>query len=324
MSSTSLSELPEEMLRKILRLLPPNDLKTAMLVSKLWKSMVEDPKLWTWAVVSVNTSLDLYKLKIHRLKLIQSIRLPPSDHNNSVWKPENLTKLFQVVVDIPSISMIHGIETYNLGSMEPGLLGQVLGKLDVLELNSIANGKKLSVVQFGHILTTIAARKSPMKELLVVGLWEADPTVFASAVSNVKKLELNSCTVSQMLALLQEIVENERPLAKLHLNLCDMSSIDPDLVGKAFNKLDEVVVYHCRYGWVSHEQLTATFRGVLEGDSKLKNLMLNNISDYAKGIDVELLRQTCKKIGKFWSRIRRIVDPYQEELMRLGAIAIFD
>lgn len=323
MSPTSLSELPEEMLRRILRLLPPSDLKTAMLVSKLWKSMVEDPNLWTWVVVSVKTSLDLHRLKIHRLQLIQMIRLPPSDRINSICKPEDLGKLFQVVLDIPSITMIHGIENYDLGSIEPCLLGQVLGKLDVLKLNA---HRDLSSVQLEHILTTIAERKSPMKELLVVGLWVDDlsPTLFASAGSNVKKLVLSVCDEDQMLALLQGIVDSGRPLAKLHLTSCSMDSINQELVGKALNKLDEVVVSNCRYGWVSHDQLTATFRGVLEEESKLKNLMLNDISSYAKGIDEELLRQTFKKIGKFWSRIKKVVDAYQEELIRLGAIAIFD
>jgi len=319
----NISELPEEMLRRILGLLAPGDLKTAMLVCKLWKSLVEDPKLWTWAVVSVNTRLDLQKLKIHRLQHIQSIRLPPSVDIKSIWDPpEDMTEIFQVVLDIPSITLVDGIEKYDLGSIEPWLLGQVLGKLDVLKLNAHGN---LSSVQLEHIFTTIAGNESPMKELFVVALWVDDlgPTLFASAGSNVRKLELSVCDEAQMLALLQNIVDSERPLEKLHLHSCLMDNVDPDLVGKAFNKLEEVVIDKCKYGWIKHEQITATLRGVLEEESKLKKLMLNDIGSYATGIDKELLSQAFKKIGKFRSRYI-IIDSYQEEFARLGAIAIFD
>ena len=128
-----------------------------------------------------------------------------------------------------------------------------------------------------------------------------------------------------MLALLQEIVENERPLVKLGLSCCHMNNIDPDLVGKALNKLEAVTFGSCRFGWVSPELATATLRGVLEDGSKLKKLMLNDISSsYARGLDEELLRQTAKKIGQFWSKTRKVVDAYQQELRRLGAISIFD
>jgi len=310
MSSTSISELPEEMLRMILRMLPPSGLKAVMLVCKQWKSHVDDPKLWTWSVVSVNTRKDLKKLQIHRLQLIQNIRLCRSGSDNTIdgiWnQPEDLTSLLQVVLDTPSITMLYGIESYNFGSVEPSLLGSALGKLDVLKpLHLFGN---LSTSQVEHLFTAIAKRESPMKELTVVGwfMTELSPTLFASAVSNVKKLKLAGFSTDQMLALVQEVAENERPLAKLDLSCCRIINIDPDLVGKALNKLEAVTFASCRYGWVSHELVTATLRGVLGDGSKLKKLMLNDISSsFAKGLDRELLEQTLKKIGKFWSKPRK-------------------
>jgi hypothetical protein len=48
-----------------------------------------------------------------------------------------MMKLFEEVVGIPYINLIHGIETYDLGSaVETLLLGRVLGKLNVLKLNN--------------------------------------------------------------------------------------------------------------------------------------------------------------------------------------------
>jgi hypothetical protein len=209
-------------------------------------------------------------------------------------------------------------------SVEPALLGRALGKLDVLKPLHLSN---LSTPQFEHIFTAIANRENPMKEFTVVGIsmTELSPILFASAVSNVKELKLACCSTDQMLALLQEIVENERPLVKLGLSCCHMNNIDPDLVGKALNKLEEVTFGSCRFGWISHELVTATLRGVLEDGSNLKKLMLNDISSsYARGLDEELLRQTAKKIGQFWSKTRKVVSAYQQELRRLRAISIFD
>jgi len=308
-------------------MLPPSGLKAVMLVCEQWKGMVDDPKLWTWSVVSVNSGLDLQKLQIRRLKFIKNIRLsrPGSFDKDGIWnQPEDLTNLLQVVLDIPSITMLYGIESYDLGSVEPSLLGSALGKLDVLKPLHLAN---ISTPQYEHLFTTIAQKESPVKELTVIGftLGELSPTLVASAVSNVKELKLACCSGEQMLALLQEIAENERPLTKLHLSCCHMNYIDPDLVGKALNKLEEVTFASCVSGWVSQELATAILRGVLEEGSKLKKLMLKDIStSYARELDEELLRKTYKKIGQFWLKARKVVDSYAMEVRRLGAISIFD
>ena len=187
-----------------------------------------------------------------------------------------------------------------------------------------ASLSNLSTAQFEHLFTAIAQKESPMKELIVVGFCVTDlsPALFASAVSNVKELKLSFCSEDHMLALLQEIVENERSLTKLDLSGCCMNYIDPGLVGKALNKLEAVTFEGCKFGWFSHDLVTATLRGVFEDESRLKQLVLNDISSsFLRGLDVELLRQAAKKIG---IKTRKVVDAYQMELRRLGAISIFD
>jgi len=296
MSSTSISNLPVEMLGRILRMLPPKSLKTVMLVCKLWKGMVDDPRLWTWAVVPVYSRLDLHRLQINRLQLIDKIRLSRPGSRNRI-QPEDLSTVLKVIVDIPSITMFYGIESYNLGSVEPSLLARALAKLDVLRPLHLSN---ISTAQYEHIFTAIAHRETPMNELTVVGfeLTELSPTLFASAASSVKELRLFHCSGDKMLALLQEIAETERPLVKLEIDSCRIKNIDPNLVGKALNKLEEVNIEGCKHGWVSHELLTATLRGVLENQSKLKKFMLNDVySSFPTELDEELLRQAAKKIS---------------------------
>jgi len=297
MSSSSISNLPVEMLRMILRMLPPKGLKAVMLVCKLWKGMVDDPRLWTWAVVPVYSRLDLQRLQIHRLQFIEKIRL--SQPGSDTWiQPEDLSTILSVIVDIPSITRFYGVESYNLGSVDPSLLGRALAKLDVLRPLHLSN---ISTAQYEHIFTAIAQKESPMKELTVVlglVLTEVSPTLFALATSNVKELRLSHCSGPQMLALFQKIAETDRPLAKLGLSCCRIINIDADLVGKAFNKLEAVKIDGCRYGWVSDELVTATLRGVLEDESKLKKLILNDVpSNFATELDEELLRQAEKKVS---------------------------
>ena len=47
------SLLPDEMLGKIFLLLPPRDLRTAVLVCRRWREVGEGPRLWPWVTVTV-------------------------------------------------------------------------------------------------------------------------------------------------------------------------------------------------------------------------------------------------------------------------------
>ena len=75
MACTIIGDLPEEMQRKILNLLPHKDLMSAMLVCKSWKAMGQDPAMWSLFVVTLHTKVDIQKLKIPRLQKIQGISL---------------------------------------------------------------------------------------------------------------------------------------------------------------------------------------------------------------------------------------------------------
>ena len=99
MYSTTTSDLPVEILRHIFHLLPPKDLKSAALVCKLWEEMLEgEPKLWTWAVVTIDTVSDLEKLKVPRLGLIKTIRFKRQS--------EHLEEIFRGLLAFPIIKKI--------------------------------------------------------------------------------------------------------------------------------------------------------------------------------------------------------------------------
>ena len=50
-----------------------------MMVCKSWSEMGEDPKMWTWSVVRVNSREDFQKLKIKRLQLLAGDQTHLSD-----------------------------------------------------------------------------------------------------------------------------------------------------------------------------------------------------------------------------------------------------
>jgi hypothetical protein len=83
MSQTRINDLPEEIMLRIFDLLPPQDLKSVMMVSKAWAEMGENPTLWTWSLVSLNTREDFHKLNINRLQLIRQLEI--GDAHCLVW-----------------------------------------------------------------------------------------------------------------------------------------------------------------------------------------------------------------------------------------------
>ena len=76
MVPSHIGDLPEEIMFKIFSLLPPQDLKSVMLVSKVWMKIGEDPALWSWVVPSLlHSKEDIQKLSIRRFKHVQEVDL---------------------------------------------------------------------------------------------------------------------------------------------------------------------------------------------------------------------------------------------------------
>ena len=166
------------------------------------------------------------------------------------------------------------------------MLAGVVGKLDVVRLPSSRfasyyRRSKFSKAQLEQVFTAVATRENPIKVLEVSGYGVTKPssTIFVSALSNVRELKLE-CFDDQMQGFLMKIVEHELPLIKLDLN-CVILNIDPDLVGHAFNRLEEVM-HRCS---VTLEQMKSILRGIVEGESKLKRLMLSKL----RPVDISVL-----------------------------------
>jgi len=297
-SQVNIKYLPGEMMLKIFQFLPPSDLKSAVLVCKTWSEIGGESRLWTWVVVTVYTEQDFGKLNIQRLQMLQEIKVTHGFY---------LSKLFRVINGIPTVRRISGLESvyFAISEVEPDLFVSVLSRLEELRLYQHLTTPE----QFEQLLIAISG-KTNLKFLelyceTALGLSlsiEIDPELFAAAVSNVVKVNLEGSFISrQLMALFKAIIAKDRPLKKLNVSASLAPIMDPDIMGSALNMLEEVTISYFVDGGHQRRAITSILRKLVDGESRLKRLMLAKIydSDFIDGLDQDLVRRAKRKVGEF-------------------------
>jgi hypothetical protein len=214
-------------------------------------------------------------------------------------------ELFQALLAIPTLTRIIFDTEFrcpDLSTVEPHLLSSVFNRLEELHLYSHS---RLTSEQMELIFTDIAKNETNLKKLELENVLEISPALFASAVSNVDEVKLRGLDIHQQLqALFSAITEEQRPLRKLNLIssfMFNIDTIEPEVLGTAFNRLEEVTTADT---WVPQEQITAILSKLVAGESILKRMMLKGLtfSEFG-GLDPNLLRQARDKIGEFYSEL---------------------
>jgi len=345
MSQTNINILPEEMMMRIFELLPPQDLKNAVLVSKQWKERGEDPRLRTETKATVFNREDFKKFRSRRFQWVQQIVVKKCtliwynyhevQCRQCYWEEKELTELLKIIVSLPSVIKIDNLRCTKLSGVDPNLLARVLTRLEELDLCHCH--RYLSAVQIQHIFVAIAEQTN-LKKLEVSETSQISPALFAAAISNVEEVMVfifGESSPEQMVALFAAIAEEERPLRKLLLDSCDVREVLPEVFGVALNRLEDVETVNMS---VNKEQITAVLSRVVGRTSKLKKLMLEDLSNMEySSLDRRLVRRAWTKIGEFYTNddssddvrpVRRPVfessedeetwdDYYEEELFRL-------
>jgi len=95
-------------------LLPPQDLKSVMLVCKEWMEMGEDPTLWTWSRVKLQSSQDFHKLIIRRFQLVQELEIGDKcfAKEDCQWTEEDWIELFEMLVNLPVLNTLHPLPCF--------------------------------------------------------------------------------------------------------------------------------------------------------------------------------------------------------------------
>jgi hypothetical protein len=323
--------LPNEIFFFIFKQLSPQDLKSAVLVSKSWREVGEDPHLWTWAVVRVDSRLDFEKFNIQRLQLLREVKVhctgPPSQlcywnliilagnqNQKCNWKDfgifqqlmhSEMHELFKLVHEIPTVRRISGSSCENcFSSAEPDLLVSVLNSLE--ELHVGWSGVDLTSKQLELLFTEMAA-KTNVESLYVCGncdLSEISPVLLASAISNVKNVTFGGFNVGlhHVEALFSVIIAEDKSLVKLKVSTSSTVSVDPVLLGRAVNRLEEVTIYRNCVETIRSDQISAIISRLVDGETKLKVLRLLEVrAADIEVVDQDLIKRAREKVGEFYT-----------------------
>ena len=310
--------LPIEIFLSIFKQLSPQDLKSAVLVSKSWQEVGEDPALWTWAVVRVDSRHDFEKFNIQRLKLLRELKVNctrPASQYYSYWNVMILSdnqnqkciwnELFKLIREIPTVRRISGSCCENcFSSVEPDLLASVLNSLQELHLGW--SGVDLTSKQL-ELLFTAMALETNVESLYVCGncdLSETSPVLLASAISNVKDVTFGGFNVGlqHVEALFSAIIAGDTPLTKLKVSTCSTVRVDPVILGRAVNRLEEVTIYRNSVETISSDQISAIISILVEEETKLKVLRLVEVrAADIEGVDQDLIRRAVEKVGEFYT-----------------------
>jgi hypothetical protein len=311
--------LPIEIFLSIFKQLSPQDLKSAVLVSKSWQEVGEDPALWTWAVVRVDSRHDFEKFNIQRLQLLRELKVnctrPASQYYNYCnWKDlgifqqlmhSGMHELFKLIREIPTVRRISGSSCENcFSSVEPDLLVSVFNSLQ--ELHVGWSGVDLTSKQL-ELLFTAMAVETNVESLYVCGycdLSETSPVLLASAISNVKDVTFGGFNVGlqHVEALFSAIIAGDTPLTKLKVSTYSTVRVDPVILGRAVNRLEEVTIYRNSGETISSDQISAIISILVEEETKLKVLRLVEVrAADIEGVDQDLIRRAVERVGEFYT-----------------------
>jgi len=325
-SLTHISALPSEVMFMILRYLPPQELKSAVLVCKALREMGEKPRLWTWAVITVKTKDDFLKLKLPRLQMVREIDVSEGSHCGCGAEVQctctGLAELFQVINEIPTVRRIRGLEfCRGIDNIEVDLVVSVLNRLEELYLcyggdyeeGVMRMQLKLNIDQLVYLLDAVA-KKTNLKFLEFSGQdteFIMTPKTVALALSNVEEVRMKNEYVGiaedipdeQFEALYSMIAVEDRPMRKFTtIDYIDDESnhhIDPELLSRACNRLDEVIIVGSSWPDMDIEYVTAILKGLVEEESRLKRLKMN-ISVILDDLDQDLVRRAEERFGIFY------------------------
>jgi len=289
---------------KIFKLLPPQDLKSVMLVCKKWVEMGEDPTLWTWSWVTVKSREDFHKLNFRRFQFVQELEIGDDCdvYKDCQWTGEDWIELFKVLVNLHALTKLNPLDCFwdcstYLSCVDTGLVLNVFKRL-----KKVVMYKQLSREQSHQHFSAMANNECSLE---ILQIWDdsttkLNPELFASAVGNVEEVQLGTWEISheQMEALFIALTNEGSRLRKLDLSSCNTDDIEPALMGEAVNKLEEFEVVNT---WVKSDQIWEILLKIVNGESKLNKLMLGDLSYIEFGdVDSALVKMVRDKFGKFY------------------------
>ena len=283
--------LPNEILSYI-SLLPPPDLKAAVMVCKLWAEVGQAPELWTWvnfkvcqdSVESMPERIQRPRMKEVNLMRIEacytsvSINFMVAVAMHSGLGTVLVSNHYQYPCALDHCSY-HCVWWEKIFSnVPPALFGQAFSNLQKIRLE----GAGLSVDQLNTFCTVIAS-DATTKEYLELDdnrLWDVQPSLLAQAVIKFRLVILDRgwkrCAknfVAHGVALFNALGESSSCTSHLSLTGFDLSGVDPGVMAKQVLKLR---VCYLNTAGLTTEQSSAITNAVTDDNSNLYHLKINS------------------------------------------------
>ena len=327
------TQLPAEMLEKIFLFFPPGDLKTAVLVCRWWQEVGEGPRFWLWVRLSSlkwSPSTIIEVLKSRRLEgmsqlvvwqvseeLLNAISNHPGlkellvvadlssvdpellvkvvvkmediGFRSTYLFTEQVERMFKALSQGSSLKILdigEGCKKNVLASVEPELFTGIINHLEELNLDHA----KIIDLQAQAIFDAIrGSNKLKILRLRFNNLSAVEPEVLAKALNKLEEVDVcgSQLTDEQALVVIRELSENSN-LKMLDMGETDLSSVEPGLLARAVNKLEEAELQDTN---LSKEQIEAILHLSLEHTS-LKRLMIGSWNHgFTETIDQDLQDQ---------------------------------
>ena len=224
--------LPTEMLEQIFRHLGPKDLKTVMLVCKLWNTAAESPALWSWVTFTwpqEHKRLTLESLlKAMRLKRLQNVTHMKIEGDLS--RKNSWQMLLTAVLQHPGLKKFTDrSQGSRISTEHKDLLIEVLANMEEVKLD-----------MFSNCTTALYAgiqRPNKLKKLTFYPFDIMDPTLPATGHNKIEHLKVG--LAEEQANLMLKAIQDETSSVKSLSLACNirLSKLDPTLLFGAFDKL---------------------------------------------------------------------------------------
>ena len=247
--------LPAEMLEKIFCLLPPRDLKTAVLVCRRWREVGEEPGLWAWAFLRLARE-DLSLQEALDTRRLQAVRR---------WRVEDLEeKLLQGLLELRGLKELEiklDSRTSRMSLVDLGLLARVVSRMEKVKIFPRSLGSKQATQAIFEAINDSAI----IRKVKISGnnLSRVEAGLLARCVCKLEEAELSVTFITPQQAedIFISICQDGSKLRKLTIVNKSVSTVNSTLMAKAISKLEEV---NLNYSFLNSQQSQAIFSALNE------------------------------------------------------------
>jgi len=275
---------PEELLYQVFLLLPPKDLKSAVLVCKWWAEVGQSPGLWSWVCPVVEKSnIETVVTKILPSKRFQSVK--------RIELKVVSEELFKALIGHLGVRFIDVDGSLDSSYITTDSLVKLISKVTKAKLCSTLISRGLQTELFQTIKCSTSLKKLILWD---IDLSRVEPDLFGQAITQIKEVDLRSTdlTPRQGTAIFANLgqEESKAKLGRLWVGSNNLSCIDDHLMARGVNRLE---VADITGTWMKNHQVTSILNQSLVGTNlrflRLAILVADSFADFATRTNPQLI-----------------------------------